>query len=171
MLSKWSTLCIARGFSYSEREQKCCDCKIPVGGQSGLLMLVKWETGLIFSFITSILSLFCLCHSQFPHLLSSSLSPFPLACRTAGREEWTVKGDDPSLPLFLCRSLTPALSALQSPLSTLITYINMSKKKTAVWICLCMCFRERESVRVCPCVCSAKHKSTTKQSSDCWVVV
>lgn len=44
--------------------------------------------------------------------------------------------------LRLALSPRPALSALQSPLSTLITYIKMSKKKTAIW-------KERERGRAC----------------------
>lgn len=94
--------------------------------------------------------------------------------RTGGREEWTVKGDDPLLSLLFscCLSLSSplALSALQSPLSTLITYINMSKKKTA----LCVCVTKKEFDRVCVCVCMCvqlRRKLTTKQSNDCWVLV
>lgn len=66
----------------------------------------------------------------------SASVPSPFACRTGGpREEWTVWGDDPSLhPSAL---LSPVLSALQSPLSTLITYINVSKKRT-LWVGLCV---------------------------------
>lgn len=53
MFNKWTILRIARGFVYSEKKQKCCDRKIPVWGENGLLVLVKCETGLNFSFITS----------------------------------------------------------------------------------------------------------------------
>lgn len=72
------------------------------------------------------------------HLLfhpSASVPP-PFACRTGGpRGEWRVWGDHHSLPPSL---LSPVLSALQSPLSTLITYINVSKKRTTLWVGLCV---------------------------------
>ncbi len=187
MSSKWSTLCIARGFVYFERKQKCCDRKIPVWGRNGLLMLVKRETGLISSFIPSVFPLFPL-----PVSLSVSLSPFPvhlsLPPRLQDRRQRGVdsKGDDPLLSLSpslspsLALSLCLALSALQSPLSTLITYINVSKKKTALWICLCVCvcarYRERESVWaclcvcVCVCVCARAAQTQVNNQTELWLL-
>lgn len=109
----------------------------------------------------------------FPISSSLSVSPSPLACRTGGREEWTVKGADPLLSLLLLYSrsvsLFLALSALQSPLSTLITYINMSKKKTVLWICLCVHFREREGDRVCLCVCVCAQTQVNNQTEQ-WLL-
>lgn len=68
------------------------------------------------------------------HLLfhPSASVPSPCACRTGQFGETIPPSRHPST------LLSPVLSALQSPLSTLITYINVSKKRTTLWVGLCV---------------------------------
>lgn len=81
--------------------------------------------------------------------VSLTLSLPPYSCRAGGpREEWTVRGDD--LSLHSSTLLSPSLSALQSSLSTLITYINVSNKKPTLRVGhVCVC---RQGESSCACV-------------------
>lgn len=99
-----------------------------------------------------------LCFLSFPLPVSISMfhwvSSFPLACRTGG---WEKSGQFEDM-IFPSRSLilSLAVSALQSPLSTLITYINLSNKKTALDFPVSGLYGVKECPGLCTSVCSAQ---------------
>lgn len=121
-----------------------------------------------------VLVFYHICFLSFPLPMSISMfhwvSSFPLACRTRGWEKSGQFEDMISPSHSLILSL--ALSALQSPLSTLITYINLSNKKTALDFPVSALYGVKEWPGLCTCVhvCSAQ-TPVNSQSGDCWVVV
>lgn len=139
-----------------------------------------------FAFITSVLPVFSSARVtiSFPDSFPNLFSLPPFACRTGDREEWTVKGDDPCLPpLSLSPSLSLAFSSLsqhyKAPCPLWLLTLTWARKRLRSglasvryreeergWVCVCVWVFE--SIYVCA---RPRHKSTTKQSSDCWVVV
>lgn len=98
---------------------------------------------LVFHHVSAIFPPSSMCHCYFCHLfIPPSLPPFRPRDRNL-RAEWTL-----DLPLQ------------QSTLSTLITYINVSKEKT-------VSASEKQNSADSPAFVWPWHKSTTKQSGDC----
>lgn len=185
MLSKWSRLCLTTSRK-QKKKKKVCDCYIPAWWLNELLMLLKWQ-----NWFDPLLSshLYCLSSSarvtiSFPDSFPNLFSLPPFACRIGDREEWTVKGDDPCLPpLSLSPSLSLAFSSLsqhyKAPCPLWLLTLTWARKRLRSGLA-CVRYREGERGRVCVCVwvfesiyvCARpRHKSTTKQSNDCWVVV